>query len=221
MVFESFRLSGNITRPSDYRYAKEIETMERKSDWNYPEPRKGLPGQWDKFIGPGATRAEQAIALVPAIVAAFAITWYAYAYDLGWNSVQYIVAALLALDMIGGVMTNATSSAKRWYHRSNQTALHHLGFVAIHVLQIFLVAWLFRDLDMTYIVIVYSYLIVSAATVLFVPLRLQRSTALLFVCGAILMSEYVFVPTPGLEWFIPILFVKLLLSHLTVEEPYI
>ncbi|MFZ0613588.1 MAG: hypothetical protein WAM73_15220 [Desulfobacterales bacterium] len=54
---------------------------------------------------------------------------------------------MLAFDIVGGVTTNATSSAKRWYHRSGQTALNHMGFIALHLLHIFLVAWLFRKLD--------------------------------------------------------------------------
>jgi len=195
--------------------------MDRNSEWSYPEPRKGLAGQWDKFVGPGATFAEQIISLVPSVLAALSITYYSYVSGLGWSFVQYIVAALIAFDIVGGVTTNATSSAKRWYHRSGQTAVKHLGFIAIHILQIFLVSWLFRSLDISYIVVVYLYLIFSSCVVLTVPLRIQRSVALLFVCIAILMSEYLFSSTPGFEWFIPFLFIKLLISHLTTEEPYV
>lgn len=38
---------------------------------------------------------------------------------------------------------------------------------------------------------------------------------------AIVMGLCVFAPTPGLEWFIPLLFLKLLISHLLREEPYL
>ena len=129
--------------------------MSIKSDWNYPEPRKGISGQWDKFVGPGSTLSEQIVALLPAILAAFAIIYYSYVSNLEWSLIQYIIAALLAFDIIGGVATNATSSAKRWYHRNGQTAPKHLAFVAIHILQIFLVSWLFRNLDIPYIAVVF------------------------------------------------------------------
>jgi hypothetical protein len=74
---------------------------------------------------------------------------------------------------------------------------------------------------MVYFGSVYFYLLISALSVLIVPLRIQRSVALLFVCGAIVLSVYALSPTPGFEWFIPFLFIKLLVSHLTKEEPYV
>lgn len=194
--------------------------MSRKSDWHFPPPRNGLAGQWDRFVGPGATVAEQLIGLLPAAIAAVAIVFYAHGEKLNWTLIQYIVAALLAFDIVGGVTTNATSSAKRWYHRNTQTVAKHLGFIAIHIMQIFLVGWLFRDLDVAYIVGVYVYLMTAAVSIIFTPVRIQRSVALLLVCGAIIISLYAYSPTPGFEWFIPVLFLKLLVSHLTFEEPY-
>jgi hypothetical protein len=195
--------------------------MHAESDWHYPEPRPGLAGHWDRFIGPGATASEQLIALLPALLGALAVIAYALSCDLGWSYLQYTVAAALAFDTVGGVATNATSSAKRWYHRPGQTVPRHLGFTALHLLHLILVAWLFRDLDLVYAAVVFGYLMLAALLVATVPRRIQRSTALLLVCGAILLSEYGFSPTPGLEWFIPVFFIKLLVSHLTVEEPYL
>ncbi len=191
------------------------------SNWSYPQPRSGIAGYWDKFVGPGATGVEQLLSLMPATVAALAVSYYAYSIQLGWNLIQYIVAALLAFDITGGVTTNATSSAKRWYHRDGQGFAQQFGFVAVHALHIFLVAWLFRGMDVVFFGAVYAYLLVSALITLSVPLYVQRSVALLLVCGAILLSIYVLSPTEGFEWFIPFLFIKLLVSHLTREEPYV
>ena len=195
--------------------------MKKESNWEYPEPRKGLAGQWDKFIGPGATTAEQLIALLPALLGSSGIVAYAVVKDLNWDLTQYIFAFLVTFDIIGGVLTNATSAAKRWYHRKELTHSKHLGFIVIHIIQIVIVSWLFRDLDILYIGVVYFYLMISATIVTLVPLRMQRSTALLLVCGSFIISLYVLSPTPGFEWFIPVLFIKLLVSHLTIEEPYI
>lgn len=195
--------------------------MAKQSNWHYPAPRPGLAGQWDKFIGPGASTLEQALSLIPSAFAAIAISYYAYTANLGWSPTQYLVAALIAFDVVGGVATNATSSAKRWYHRDGQTASQHMYFVAVHFLQILLVAYFFRDADITYFLGTYGYLLVASIIVLQVPLRIQRSIALLLVCGAIVISQYLFSPTRGFEWFIPVLFIKLLISHLTTEEPYL
>lgn len=50
------------------------------------EPRTGLPGLWDRLVGPGATATENAGA-----------------------------AALMGADLSGGVWANATPAPTRWY----------------------------------------------------------------------------------------------------------
>ena len=122
---------------------------------------------------------------------------------------------------MGGVTANATSSAKRWYHRSGQSPLQHFKFVVLHFLQIFLIGWLFADLDWVFIVIVYGALLAAAAIVLLVPRRIQRSVALLLTCLAVVLQLYVLSPIPGFEWFVPVLFIKILISHLIYEEPFV
>ncbi len=193
--------------------------MNARIDWHYPEPREGLAGAWDQFIGPGATRAEVLLQLAAAVAAPLALLIYARAVGIGWSPVQTIVALLLAFDLAGGVVTNATSSAKRWYHRAGQGFWQHLLFIAVHV-HPFVVAWLFRDGDWVFAVVLYGYLLAAAVIVLRVPLYLQRPTALILFCGALLLNSYVFPPTPGLEWFVPLFYLKLLVSHLLREEPY-
>lgn len=158
--------------------------------------------------------------IIPSAVFSLFVVTHAYSSQIGWSISQYIIAALLAFDISGGVITNATSSAKRWYHRSGQGFKQHFGFVALHVFHIFLVAWLFRDLDITFLTVIYLYLLTSAGLVLLVPLYIQRSVALLLTCGAIVLSQFAVLPTNGLQWFVPFLFVKLLVSHLVKEEPY-
>ena len=189
-------------------------------DWSYPEPRKGLIGEWDKFIGPGATRAELWLELGSALVAGVALVAYALVQDLGWSGWQLLVAGLLALDLMGGVVTNATTAAKRWYHREGQGLPQHIGFVAVHVVHLFLVAWLFRGMDWTFLLVMYGYLLVASFVILRVPLYLQRPVALLWLCGVVAINHYVFAPVAGLEWFLPVFFLKLLVSHLLREAPY-
>jgi hypothetical protein len=126
----------------------------------------------------------------------------------------------LAADLIGGVITNATSSAKRWYHRRGQTNIHHLMFIAVHALQLFLVAWFFRDGDWTFFVTVYVYLLLAALLILNVPLYLQRPFAMLLFVDALLLNAYLFEPVAGLEWFLPVFFLKLIVCHLLPEYPF-
>jgi len=188
--------------------------------WEPDAVREGPAGLLDRFIGPGATPAELLIQFVPAFVAGVAASLYPLLIGLPWSWVQITVAGLLALDMTGGVMTNATSPAKRWYHRKGQGFKQHLDFVAIHVLQLALVAWLFRGNDWLYAGMLYTYLMAGTVAILFSPLYLQRPVAMLLFIGAVIMDAYVYKPTPGLEWFVPVFFLKLFISHLLLEAPY-
>jgi hypothetical protein len=112
-------------------------------DWTPPQPRNGLAGEWDKFVGPGQTQAELWLILIPSLLAGLAAPLYALHTGLDWTTVQLVVAGVIALDLVGGVVTNATATAKRWYHRPGHGWRQHVGFVAVHAIHIALVAWLF------------------------------------------------------------------------------
>ena len=47
-------------------------------DWNPPQPRQGVAGMFDEFIGPGAAPAEIWLQFTPNILAAIGIVVYAY-----------------------------------------------------------------------------------------------------------------------------------------------
>ena len=189
-------------------------------DWSFPPPRLGLAGILDKFLGPGTTRAELWLQGVVSVAAGVAMLTYADIEGLSWTPLQYVVATFLAFDLAGGIVTNACSSAKRWYHREGRGFWAHFSFVALHVVYVLLVAWLFRSMDWVFFAVVSSYLLGGSAIVLKVPLYLQRPVAFSFLVGAFLLSLYAFSPTLGLEWFVPLLFFKLGVSHSVREEPY-
>jgi len=191
-----------------------------KINWEYPQPRKGLLGALDRFIGPGATSAEVWLQIVPSVLAGIMAPAYAILNDLGWNIAQLVVAGLFAFDMTGGIVTNATSTAKRWYHREGQGFWQHFVFAAVHVVHLFIVSWLFRSLDWGFFGITASYLLIASVIILRSPQYLRRPIAFLLYAIALLMSMYCLVPTTGLEWFLPFFYMKLLVSHLLREEPY-
>jgi hypothetical protein len=125
----------------------------------------------------------------------------------------------MALDLAGGVIANATTAAKRWYHRDGQRWWDHIGFVAVHLYP-FLVAWLFRGGDWGYALLTYGFLLLAAGAIVAVPLYLQRATALALYMAGLTLALVVVVPTPGLAWFLPLLYLKLLVSHLVREAPF-
>ncbi|MBY8999542.1 MAG: hypothetical protein KGD64_01380 [Candidatus Heimdallarchaeota archaeon] len=185
----------------------------------YLDPRKGFLGEWDKFIGPGANKVELLLILGIALIAGLVMLFFGIFGNLNWNILQIILATLIAVDLGGGVVANAASPAKRWYHREGQGFWKHMIFVLFHIYS-FIVAFLFRPTDWVYGIVIYGYLIISSIIIILIPLYLQRPTSVILFSGAIMINWYGFSSTPGLEWFIPVLFLKLLLGHLVKEEPY-
>ncbi|NTS76282.1 hypothetical protein HR060_05315 [Catenovulum sp. SM1970] len=191
-----------------------------KIDWNYPAPRTGLNGSFDKFIGPGATKAEQIIQYVLPVLVMVLAPSYAYFYELNWSGWQYLVCGLFAGDMVGGILTNATSSAKRWYHRAEQTKASHIKFVATHIIHLLIVAWLFVSMNWLWFAASALFLMIAALCILSVPVYLQRPVAQMMYIFALVLSFYALSIPPGMEWFLPLLYFKLLVSYLPREEPY-
>lgn len=184
-----------------------------------PAPRKGLAGEWDRFIGPGATRAELALILGSALVGAIAVAAYALWQDLGWSSIQLAAAALLALDLVGGVVANATTAAKRWYHRPGQGFRQHFAFVVLHV-HPFLAAWLFWEGNWAFALVIYGYLLLATLLILRTRLCMQRPVAMALTVVGLGIGLVAFPPVPGMAWFVPVFYLKLLVSHLLKEWPY-
>ena len=191
-------------------------------NWTYPAPR----GWLDRFVGPGATRAELAVQFVPTLAASATLVALAVVEGWGWTTIQLVVAAVLTIDLVGGVLTNATGAAKRWYHRAGQTARHHLSFVAVHI-HPFILVGVFGlagsvDGSMAWIeaTIAYLFLVVGAAVVVATPLYLRRPVAsLLTMIG--MVSSLTWFPAPDvLSWMLPALYLKIFVCHLVREEPY-
>ena len=64
------------------------------------------------------------------------------------------------------------------------------------------------------------YLFGSAALIVSVPLYLQRPISLTVFAGSLILTEYGLASPMGLEWFLPLFYLKLLVSHIVREEPY-
>jgi hypothetical protein len=183
-------------------------------NWKIPPARSGVLGMVDKFIGPGATRAELALQTFLPVVAAIAAPLYASYLVEGWSLIQYVVCFLLAFDIAGGVITNATSNAKRWYHRAGQNFKQHFAFVSVHLFHLFVVSWLYLAFDAGWLLIAGGYLFVAAIVILLVPQYLQRPIALVTYVCALLVSMYLLQQPVGLEWFLPLFYLKLLVCLL-------
>lgn len=189
-------------------------------DWHPPRPRRGWLGRWDTFVGPGATAVEEWVQLLGGLfLTALVMLCVVLRVPTPLSTLQLALIGLLALDLSGGIVTNATAPAKRWYHRAGQQRRHHLAFVLPHGVHLALVVWLFPVGPWWWFPLFYGHLIGAAVVMLSVPLYLQRPVAFICYAWIVVLSSIVGSP-PGLEWVIPLLFLKLLLSHLLKEAPF-
>ncbi|WP_206212317.1 hypothetical protein [Wenzhouxiangella sp. XN79A] len=157
--------------------------------------------------------------LLPLVASGAAVAYAAYAVG-AWSAVQYLLCAVLAFDIVGGIITNATSSGKRWYHRPGQGVRQHFGFVLVHLAHLAVVAWLFLSADWPWLATTGSFLLVAALAILVSPLYLQRPVAMAMYTGSVVLGLYVLASPPGMEWFLPLFYLKLLVAHLPRETAY-
>ena len=196
----------------------QITIKDARIDWQ-------CAGDFGFTAGYQPTKAERIIANYPALLVPILLYFLAW-QDLGWSAVQIAVASFLALDMIGGVLTNSLGSMKRFLHTDQQLPLNWLGklvgskfvFPAIHF-QIFAAPLCF-DVAWSYGFFWYGLMMASILLIHKLPLYLHRPVALLIVMLSIIVSQVAFVAPAGLEWLAPIYMIKLVLSHGVREEPY-
>lgn len=185
-------------------------------DWRLPAGPHGLLA---RTLGPGATRGELGLQFGSALAAAFALPAAAIWAEWGWSEAQLIVSALLAFDLVGGVVTNATNAGKRWHHRPGRTGWTHMRFVLIH-LHPFLVVWLFGSDEWLFATVCYAFVLAAAGVILITPLHLRRPVAMLAFLLALLLAIYGPGAPENTEWFFPIFAMKLLVAYAVREEPY-
>ncbi len=182
-------------------------------------------GKFKFTSGYGATKAEHGIANYAACLAP--VVMYLFSWKgLDWSITQIIVASVLALDMVGGVLTNSLGSMKRFLHTDKKLDLSWLGklvgskflFPLIHI-QIFVVP-LFFDISWGYAFFWYGIMVGSILLIHCLPLYLHRTVAMLVVMLSVMIGPIAFVPPEGLEWLASIYMIKLVLSHGVREEPY-
>ncbi len=185
------------------------------------------PGKTDILIGTGATRLEKIIGWLTGILGASLYLYFYLNNSFNWSNWQYLLASLIAFDVVGGAVANALNSCKRFYQSSpkynepNYMRLlkNKLFFAAIHVHPL-IVGCLFGSLDWLYGLFWYIALQTSVLITIKSPLYLSRPIAISSVAIAILLNDYAIEPIAGFEWFIPLLFIKIVLGHSVREEPY-
>ncbi|NOZ72003.1 MAG: hypothetical protein GXP38_08820 [Chloroflexi bacterium] len=184
-------------------------------------------GKTDFLLGTGATRAEQLLAWVTSLAGVVLYIYFYLEDALSWTWWQYLLAAIIAFDVVGGVVANSLNSCKRFYHtppKSEEppyTAVfkNHLVFSALHVHPL-VIALVYGNGDYFNGVFWYVTLLIATLVILKAPLYLQRPLSFFAIIMSLLLNLYVVAPIRGFEWFVPALFMKIVYGHLVREEPY-
>jgi hypothetical protein len=192
------------------------------TDWAIPATPPGWAGRLERFMGPGKSRAESTVEILGGLLGVGALVAAAATDDAvkSWSAVQLGLAALLALDLVGGVLTNATNSAKRWYHRPGRGRVRaRLLFVAAHVMHLAVVAFVLLPDGARWWWTHLALLAISTALIESVPVEVKRPTAMAALVFALAVGQTV-APTEGVLSLVPALFyLKLLVGHLVPEAP--
>lgn len=190
-------------------------------DWRAPA------GKGDPIFGAGATRTEKSLANAVGLVGAAVIVGVGLFAGVDWNIAHYLVAAIIAFDVVGGVVANGLNSAKRDHHGPpSATANTGFGrlvrmpvvFTALHIHPVIVGTFYPPHLwwwgPIWYLVILGGTVAVRA-----VPLYLQRPVGL-GVCALVAMAA-AYLPAPDLWGWLPVMLaLKLVLAHAVQEEPY-
>lgn len=172
----------------------------------------------ERLVGTGATSTETALVLGSAVAAAVALPLLAWFQGAEWSAAQWLVAAFLAGDLVGGVAANASPPARRYYFRADRTRRDHLTFVAVHLVHVAVFTWLFLGSAWEVGAAIGVGLMAAAALILSVPVHLRRAAAMLcLVVGIVAAGASDFAL--GMEWFVPVLLLKLLVCYLLGDVP--
>lgn len=191
-----------------------------KISWDYS-------GSTDPLVGSGANSAERLMGYGGAGIVTALVIWIAYASGVQVNSAwQWPVLVFFAYDIGGGAVANMLNSCKRFYHtpaKSGEGAFIRAAknvrvFTAIHVHPVIAAALLGGSVGNA--VAWYVVLQVSVWLVLAAPLYLRRPFATLLTVLAVIAASSLLPLGAGLEWFVPCLFIKMVMGHAVQEEPY-
>lgn len=221
-----WRVQGVVDAQNETDHLLDAMEQNLRSDgtfvsWKPPAPRAGAKGAWDKFVGPGATGLEENIQLVlGAAIAILGVGLFWFAQGATASIWQWLFVLVLAFDIGGGIVTNSTSAAKRWYHRAGHGKRQHFLFNATHLIHIGLMAFLFAAQPWLYGIALGGMVVVATLIVINVPLYVQRPVAVGLAMIIIMVGQLPLFDIAGLNWFIPALMLKLILGHALKEAPF-
>lgn len=184
-------------------------------------PRSGPSGParpWDRMTGSGADRSATIAIIAATVFAMLLATGAAIGAGVSWQWWQWLLVLALAADLGSGLVANALTTTKRWYHRSHVAEWRRIAFTALH-LHLPLLALAIPDaIGMHAAWLGYLWLVGGATALTGVPDRLRLGGAIwLTLLGTVLLARL--IPLTGAIGWMPLaLMLKLLVGHMVGPE---
>ena len=164
------------------------------------------------LIAPGVAAGERLLGYgAGASGAVFATVLATHAALPTWG---VVILAAVAFDVFGGVVVNATLSGSRRFHQPDTPRWSALGFVAFHVHPFVLALLLPEQMHWGVAAVTYSGIVLATVLVIVVPRSLRQPVAFASAAALIAVTTSVLPVANVIGWVLPLLIVKLLLSHL-------
>ncbi|WP_242344582.1 hypothetical protein [Anaeromyxobacter terrae] len=179
-----------------------------------PAPSSPLVTIFRRLSGPDATTAEATVWLAGTLGITAVAAVVAVSRSPGWSALQWVLAMGIAFDFSGGVVSNATSAAKRSVHRPGRTRSRAL-FYAAHVHP--LVLPLAFSVPWTAAAALYAGMLAAAALVELAPRAVAQPVAFAAVAAGLFLACGAGWPI-GLEWFAPVYLLKLVGAYAVPPE---
>lgn len=180
------------------------------------EPRSGIAGAWDRFVGPGQSRVEQC-GTVGAVVAGALLGGRHLPADAKRG--QRLLARVTAVDLWGGLWVNNTPSCVEWYERPGQGVVAHLRFASLHLLHVGAIGVVdtttgSRSVRSTarWIAAHYGWMLASVTVTVAAPRAVRLPVAIAASAAGVGVDRWLGV-SPTAPWFAPVYYGKLLIGH--------
>lgn len=179
-----------------------------------PAPASPIVSLFRRVSAPDGTAQEAAVWLFGTLGITAVAVAVTVARSPGWSALQWVLAMGMAFDFAGGVVSIATSSAKRHYHRPGNT-MARARFYAVHLQPLALP--LFFSVSWTSAVALYAGMLAAAALVELAPRAVAQPVAFAAIAVGIFLAGGTAWPV-GLEWFVPVYLLKLVGAYAVPPE---
>jgi len=178
------------------------------------EPRPGLPGLLDRYLGPQATTTD-GLRVGAAALGGLLLGLMTVPAPLA----ERALLALLTAELCAGLMAALNHAGKSWIHRPARRQPRLLLFVALQAIPLALFVWLFRGQDLALLASAASLLLAGAAVVLLAPPAWQRAVGLVALLSGLFALQHFHTQPTAAAWFLPLLYTRTFLAHLPSPRP--